>query len=94
MKVLEIADPQGGRNRIHAGDPVKVTRNPPTDASGFKAKFRYATVDDTTGVVTDITVVGGIKYDPTARAQSKSARIEWRTVRPERVHRMRAKAAA
>lgn len=87
-RVTEIADPQGGRNRIRANDAVKVTKGG-ADRSSFLAEFRYADVDDD-GNVVQITVFGGPKYDPAFpwNGQHRLAHALTRTVVPKRVQRV------
>lgn len=85
-RVLEIPDPQGGRNMVRAGDPVRVAAAG-CDACSFKATFRYADLDET-GAVESVTVVGGRGYVPGLPAEKQTGIVQWRTLRPSRVHRM------
>lgn len=87
-RVTDIADPQGGRNRVRAGDPVRVDAGA-SDKSSFPATFEYADTDDA-GEIVSITVFGGRGYQPLVprTKQPEHARLEWRTVRPNRVRRM------
>jgi hypothetical protein len=72
-RVEEIADPQGGRNRIRRGDVVEVRNN---GKAVWVATFEAATVDG--GRVLDVEVYGG----PIGRIPSS------RFVPPGRVHRL------
>jgi hypothetical protein len=76
VRALVIDDPQGGRNRIRKGDPVRVLKGG-ADKTGFNARFECATVADD-GALIDVTVWGG------ARMHER-----WRTVTPERIKRKR-----
>lgn len=84
-RVSEIGDPQGGRNRIRAGDAVRVLRGG-VDASGFDARFRYADVDDA-GEVVAVTVFGGRGFRPELPTRSQHGIAQFRTLRPERIRR-------
>jgi hypothetical protein len=87
VKVKEIADPQGGRNRIRSGDAVKIRRGV-ADSSGFKAVFIEALVD-AAGTVIEVVVYGGRGYDPAKGPLNNGGAIcQFRTVLPDRVCRM------
>lgn len=87
IRVREIADPQGGRNRIRDGDPVRVLRGH-LDLTGFDAVFRYADLDPA-GEVVAVTVVGGRGYTHGRSARDQTGVVEWRTVPPDRIRRRR-----
>lgn len=85
-RVYEIQDPQGGRNQLRAGDPVRVAAAG-AEGRGFKAAFRYAEVD-AAGRVVAVTVTGGRGYVPGLPARQQDGVVQWRTVAPGRVRRM------
>ena len=76
--VTEMADPQGGRNKIRTGDPVKVSPSQPGKRDGFVGTFRHAILD-TTGTVAAVEVFGG----PAKRCPA------YRTFVPTRITRVR-----
>ena len=84
--VYEIADPQGGKYSVSRGDPVRIRRPRPGEF-GFRARFMWATLDED-GEVESITVYGGRGFDPARHWSKQKARAEYRTLRPESLHRM------
>lgn len=86
VRVTEIRDPQGGRNMIREGDGVKVDAGP-GEKSSWKARFRYAEIDEA-GQIVQITVVGGRDFNPAKSWKRQDAEVKIRTVLPHRVHRM------
>lgn len=79
IRVTEVADPKGGRNKIREGDPVKVSPSSPGRRDGFVGTFRYAVVDSDTQQVVYFEVVGA----PGKRCPAS------RSFTPDRITRVR-----
>lgn len=82
-----IADPQGGRNLIRAGDAVKVRPAPGADKQSFLARFKYGEVDEF-GRLVQATVIGGRGFNPAKPPTEQDAVVEIRTVFPHRIVRV------
>lgn len=85
-RITDIPDPQGGRNRLRAGDPVRICAGP-VDATGFRATFHSADLDEY-GTIVALTVFGGRGYVPGLPFAKQTGVCEWRTFDPARVSRM------
>jgi len=86
-RVEEIRDPQGGRNILRRGDPVKVDPGR-SESRRWRAKFVHADLD-TNDEIIQITVYGGKGYNPALPTRKQPNAIgQYRTVTPDRVHRL------
>lgn len=85
-RVMEVRDPQGGRNFLRAGDPVRVTPGA-AERRSWRGVFRWAELNEA-GEVTAITVIGGAGFDPARPPTRQRAVVQWRTVSPARVSRL------
>ena len=77
---------EAGRHIIRAEDVVRVTPGG-SDRRGYRARLKWAEVDDDGGVVS-VTVFGGPGFDPDRPASQQTGICQWRTYCPDRVTRV------